>query len=128
MATAAYKAYQAVQVQSSDPKTLLIMVVEAACSFLRQAREAIEEKRWDVKHDRIVRVQEIVRQLSLALRDDVAPELADLLRKLYIHIDLVLTEANLEDDLEKLRHAEEIMTQLSTAWKQAATQLANGGG
>ena len=128
MATAAYKAYQAVQVQSSDPKTLLIMVVEAACSFLRQAREAIEEKRWDVKHDRIVRVQEIVRQLSLALRDDVAPELADLLRKLYIHIDLVLTEANLEDDLEKLRHAEEIMTQLATAWKQAATQLANGGG
>lgn len=127
MATAAYKAYQTIQVQSSDPKTLLLMVMDAACSFLRQAREAIEQKRWDVKHERIVRVQEIVRQLSLALRDDVAPELAETLRKLYIHIDLVLTEANLEDDIEKLRHAEEIMSRLAEAWRQAAEGASGGG-
>jgi len=127
LATAAYKAYQAVQVQSSDPKTLLIMVVDAACSFLRQAREAIEQRRWDVKHERIVRVQKIVRQLSLALRDDVAPELAETLRKLYIHIDLVLTEANLEDDVEKLRHVEEIMSRLAEAWRKAAEQVSSGG-
>ncbi|MBC7286547.1 MAG: flagellar export chaperone FliS [Armatimonadetes bacterium] len=126
MAATAYKAYQETQVHTSDPKTLLLLLLEASVSFIRAAREAINQRRWDVKHNNIVRVQEIVRHLSLVLRDDVAPDLAASLRKLYIHLDLVLTEANLEDSTEKLEHAEEILAALAAAWKQAAQQLPPG--
>jgi flagellin-specific chaperone FliS len=52
----------------------------------------------------------------------VAPALASRLRALYAHLDRVLTEANLEDNLEKLDYVLEISSRLEQTWKKAAEQ------
>jgi flagellar protein FliS len=118
----AHEAYRAVQVQSGDPKSLLFLVLDAALRNLTQAKKALENANWEQKHVAISRVQEILRHLSLSLNESVAPELVANLRNLYAHLDRILTEANLENDGDKLEYVQEIMSKLAQAWREAANR------
>lgn len=122
MLAAAQQAYQAVQVQSSDPKRLLLMLYEALGRDLAQAAEAMAAREYERKHDCLVRAQDILRHLAAVLRDDPSPDLADGLRTLYTHLDLVITQANVHDDAAKLEHVRGIVAQLDEAWRRAAEQ------
>ena len=113
-------AYKAVQVASSDPKMLVILLFESARRYLEQARDAIARRDFETKHKRLTLAQEIFTELQLALDDRPAPELARNLRALYAHLIRTITEANLEDSLEKLDHALHIVRMLENAWKEAA--------
>ncbi len=113
-------AYKTVQVTSSDPKMLVILLFESARRYLEQARDAIARRDFETKHRRLTLAQEIFTELQLALDDRPAPELARNLRALYAHIIRTITEANLEDSLEKLDYALDIVRKLENAWKEAA--------
>ena len=120
MAANGYRAYQAVQIHSSDPRTLVVLLFEHAVQSVRQAQEAIKQRNWERKHQQISRARQILDYLAASLDDTHAPELVSNLRALYAHLCRTLTEADLEDSLDKLTYAEEILAKLHQAWREAA--------
>lgn len=117
-----YRAYRDVDVQSSDPKMLLLMVFDHAVKCLQEAIRAIETKDWEKKRFNIARAQQVLDYLQATLDDSAAPDLAQNLRALYSHINTQLVEADLQDDIERLRYAHDIMDRLRGAWREAAAR------
>ncbi len=121
-ATSGHQAYRTVEVQSSDPRMLVVMLFQAAVRKVLRARQALGEGQWEEKHTSISRAQEILQHLSLALDETRAPELAPRLAGLYAHLDRVLAEANLDNDADKLDYVLEILTKLAEAWQEAVSR------
>ena len=120
-ATRSALAYQRVEVESADPRRLVVMLFEAAVRFLYRAQEAMGACDYEGQCEAIVRVQDILSELTCALNPD-AGEIAGQLGTLYSYIYSQLVEANLRDDQELLREITSQMEQLRDAWAEAERQ------
>jgi flagellar secretion chaperone FliS len=120
-ATRSALAYQRVDVESADPRRLVVMLFEAAVRFLYQAREAMARRDYEKQCGAIIRVQDILSELTCALDPD-AGEIAGQLRALYSYIYGQLVEANLHDDLELLGAIAGQVEQMRDAWAEAERQ------
>ena len=117
-ATRSALAYQRVEVESADPRRLVVMLFDAAVRFLHQAQGAMGRRDYEGQCEAIVRVQDILCELRCALDPD-AGEIAGQLGTLYSYMYSQLVEANLRDDLELLREITRQMEQMRDAWAEA---------
>jgi flagellar protein FliS len=124
-ATRSALAYQRIEVESASPRRLVVMLFDAAVRFLYQAQEAMGRCDYEGQCEAIVRVQDILSELTCAL-DPNAGEIAGQLGSLYSYMYSQLVEANLRDDVELLREITGQMEQMRDAWAGAERQ--EGGG
>ena len=116
------QAYQEMQVLSSDPRELVILLCQALVRNLTRAGNAMRQRDYEAKSVAIVRAQQILSELSCSLNDEVGGELAARLRDLYAHLQLQLVDVDLQDDQDKLAHVMEIATKLVEAREEALSR------
>ncbi len=96
--TAAASKYRGVQLQTSSPAQLVVMLYDGIIRFVTEAQAALEVNDRARMGDRIGRALAIVDELTATLDHKFAPELADNLTAIYGFCKRRLYEANLNLD------------------------------
>ena len=125
-ATAGLGEYKKVQVGTSEQGKLVLMLYEGAISRLEKAKEALSAGDMLGKGEHILRAQDILMELLMAL-DPSAGEIAGNLQSLYLFMYRHLNEANL---LKSQRHLEEvlrILRSLRDAWEEVVRKVSREG-
>jgi flagellar protein FliS len=112
-------AYQQMQVLSSDPRMLVLLLCQALVRNLLRARRAIESGDYEEKSLALTQASDILDELICSLRVDVGGELAQNLCALYAHLQAQLVEVDLRDDLDRLGYVDSIAGKLANAWEEA---------
>lgn len=118
MTTQGYSAYRRTQIQTSDPKQIVILLYEGAISRLGQAREAIERGDNQTRTASITRVLEIVHFLSNSLDHERGGEISANLARLYDYVRDIVSMGNIETDTAKFDEAASLLATLLEAWRQ----------
>ena len=119
--------YRKVQVGTCEQGKLIVMLYEGAISRLERAKQALRRGDMLEKGEHILRAQDILMELLMAL-DTSTGEIAKNLQSLYLFMYRHLNEANL---LKSEKHIDEVIRVLTTlcdAWKQVVHKVSREGG
>ncbi len=112
--------YQNNQILTASPEQVLIMLYDGAIRFVRQARQAIEQKNVPARTQAISKAVAIITEFSNTLDYDIGGEIAIDLGRLYDFMVRELAAVNARGDAEKLAPVENILVELREAWVEAA--------
>lgn len=114
-----YETYRRTQAQTATKGELLLMIYDGAIRFACRAREAIEEQDVMTAHSSILRVEDIVRELSVTLDRDRSSDICDGLARLYDYMLNLLVQANVKKNVEPLDEVIDMLRDLRDTWRQA---------
>jgi len=111
-------------VMSADPHQLIVMLFDAAETFIRSARLHLRQGNIPEKGKAISKAIDIINQgLLAALDQEQGGEVADNLARIYQYASNLLLRANLLNDEESLNLAERLLTDIGSAWREIGTQV-----
>lgn len=116
----AYQAYQTNSVQTASPQELSLMLYNGCLKFIKLSKKAFDEKNIEAKNTNLTKAQAIINQFRITLDMDV--ELSKDLDALYEFINEQLVKANIQNNLEALQVAEDMVLELRDTWKQMMKQ------
>lgn len=119
-----YDLYKKVEIETASNEKLVLLLLEGAIRFMTQAREALADGRLEDVHVRLVRSQDIITELNMALKMD-AGEVSRNLTNIYDFIYYKLVEANLKKEDAPITEAIRILEPIRDAWQEAMT-ISNG--
>lgn len=111
--------YRSVQVTTSSPGEVLLLLYDGLLRFVTEAAEAMKRSDRARAGERISRAHAILEELAATLDNKSAPELCDRLMGIYNFCMGRLLEANLAQDPGKLVEVDRILRPLAEAWRQA---------
>jgi len=112
-----YQSYQQNSVMTASPQELTLMLYNGCLKFIRLAKKAMVEKKFEEKNTNIIKAQKIVQELHITLNTDI--EISKSMAQLYEYINHRLIEANMKNDLEILEEVEGYVIEFRDTWKQA---------
>jgi len=115
--------YLRAKIMTARPEQLQAMLYDGAIRFTKQAREAMTAADVGATHDRLLRAQRIVLELSAGLRREVNPELCSKMAGLYNYVYRLLVDANLQKDLAKVDEALELLQYQRETWQLLMERL-----
>lgn len=118
--------YLNTQISTADRLQLVIMLYDAAISFLRQAKEKMAARDAPGKGLLIGRALDIIGELNASLNFQAGGELAVNLFHLYNFMTAHLTKANLNWDQQALEEVLGLLQQLREAWVEVAQRAKRG--
>lgn len=113
-----YGQYRQVQINTASPGKLILLLYQGAIKSLKKSIELIDRKEFGEKGDQLIKAQDIIMELNLAL-DMKAGEISDSLQQLYMYAYRKLVVANLEVDKEAIQEVIDLLENLYAAWEQA---------
>lgn len=113
----AYQAYQNNAVNTASGGELTLMLYNGCIKFIKQAMKDVEANNYEGKNTNIQKAQNIIRELLITLDSKV--EISKQFQPLYEFMLEQLTQANIENDKEKLEQVLELVTEFRDTWKQA---------
>lgn len=116
-ATNPFAPYQQNAILNARPEKLLILLLNGAVRFIRQADKALADRDLAGAHNALVRAQDILAYLRGALNPDY--EISGSLGALYDYLIEQLVQANLKKDREVLAAAARMVEELRDTWSQA---------
>ncbi|MDA0746911.1 MAG: flagellar export chaperone FliS [bacterium] len=119
--TTEYNKYKQVQIKTASPGKLILLLYQGAIGALKKASELIDQKDYGGKGDCLIKAQDIVMELNMAL-DMSAGQISASLRQLYLYIYRRLVDANMNLDKEIIREVVTILEDLYGAWEQAVQE------
>lgn len=114
----AYNIYQQNSINIESPIKLIEMLYEGILKFTSQAKRSIEEEDIEKKVHFINRASDIFTELLNVLDYDRGGEIAHYLTGLYTHQIKLLTQANVENSIEKLDIVIKVTKGLLDAWRE----------
>ena len=117
-----YSMYNQVNINSTSPNKIILMLYDACINFTKKAIEYTELN--DIKNKNIYanKAREIIVGFNDVLNMDAGGEIATNLRSLYLFLNPHLMEANWHNDTEKLNEVVKLMSNLRDAWEDAYNQ------
>jgi len=109
-------------VESSSREGLLLLLVDGAVKFVRQAQTALEKEKLDEVNECLVKAQNIFIELVVSLDID-SGEFALNIANIYQYIYNLLIEANMEKSAEKIGIALGLSEQVRDLWKDAIENM-----
>jgi flagellar protein FliS len=127
-----YNQYQNVQVTTSNPEKILIMLYDGAINFTKIAIEKLEKGDVAGKGLYIGKAHAIVAELMETLNHEVGGDISRQLQRLYNFLIDELVAANIKNSPAHLENAVRILTTMRETWVEAAEiakkeREANGG-
>lgn len=122
------KAYHKTSVETASKEKILLMLYEGCIRNLKKAKAAMEAKNYAEKGIALGKAQDIINELSNSLNFEVGGELSKQLEGLYIFIFNQTSQANIENDPNKIAHSIKLMETLYEGWKEAVEKLKGGEG
>jgi flagellar protein FliS len=111
-----YQAYKQNAMNTASPGELTLMLYNGCIKFLKQAKQAIADKKIEEKHTNIIKSQNIIRELMVSLNMDV--EVSHNMMQMYDYILNRLVEANMKNDVAILEEVEDYVVQFRDTWKE----------
>jgi flagellar protein FliS len=108
-------------VKTASQQQLLIMLVDGAIRFGKQAIEAIEAKDMARSHDRLMRMRDIVNEWVITI-DRTSPIAANLL-VLYEYLLYRIVQANMRKDRAIIEEVIQFLMELRDTWLQASRMM-----
>ena len=109
--------YRQNQILFSTPAETVLMLYDGAIKFLREAiRELVDERNLGEKAKRIEKAVNIIDYLKSCLDKDNGGEVADNFDRIYEYMLIRLTEANLNNDKNKIEEVVKLFLPLAEAW------------
>lgn len=120
------KAYQKIsvnsQLASASPHKVVQMLFGGAMERLVQAKAAMEQNNIQIKAERITKAWDIIAHLQVSLSIDDGGEIAQNLNDLYSFMLQYLTEANLENNPQKIDVVYQMLAEIKSAWDQIPSE------
>ena len=127
----AYNAYKNTNIRTASQGHLVVLLYEGAGRQLSAAADMFDAantvKARDIEkfNNCLQKAQAIITELQVSLDMDRGGEIAKNLMSLYIFFNNELMSANINRDKKKIDFVLSMMTELSDAWRQAASSTAN---
>lgn len=123
----AQNAYAASRVgDAQSPLDLVILLYDGAVERLRKATFHIGQGDMPAKLRAVNGAMAIIEELLSSLNVEEGGDVAGHLQGLYIHMLRELAEANLKNDVERMRRTEALLSELGGAWRQLRSQAQGG--
>ncbi len=111
--------YQSNEVNTADPRELVVMLYDGAIRFLEESMKHMESFRtYDKANASMLRAQDIITELMVSLDLDKGGEIAQNLLSLYSYMKSELLSANMAKDASKIKPIVKLLRELKTAWEQ----------
>jgi flagellar secretion chaperone FliS len=123
----ALASYKSVQVKTSSPGEILVMLFDGLFRFMDEAAAAIRADDRARTGDRIDRAHAILSELAATLNKAAAPELCENLEALYFFCMNRLVEANLFRDAERIAECRRVLDPVRDGFKIAVRETQGGG-
>lgn len=115
--------YRSVQVNTSSPGVLLMMLYDGLMRFLGEAATAMRGGDRARAGERISKSHAILDELNATLKPEAAPELCERLRALYLFCMSHLVRSNCEQDANMIDEVIRILKPVRDAFQQAHEQV-----
>lgn len=112
-----YQTYQNNSVLTASPEELILILYNGAIKFCNLAGEAIEENNIPKSNEYILKAQDIISELRVAL--DKKYLVAEDMDRMYEFIYHLLVQANISKDKEKLETATQFIREFRDTWREA---------
>lgn len=120
--------YRQTSVTTASRGQVLLMLYEGCIKFCKFAIEATKKKNLAEKGKYILKVQDIINELSVTLNHDVGGNVSRELERLYNFMIEQLTEANIKNDPKPLETVLKLLETLHEGWVAAVGQVNKFGG
>ena len=117
MVNSAAEAYKKQQILTATPETLTLMLYNGCLKFIKEGSDALAEKNYEAANISLQKAQNIISEFRVTLNMDY--EISHQLLPLYNYAYDRLVEGNLDDNLDAIKEATDIITELRDAWAQA---------
>ena len=116
------EAYRETQIKTANQGKLIVMLYDGAIKNLNLAIENISSghTRFDVLSKKIVRAQDIIAELMVSLDFNAGGDIAKNLFSLYLFMNRMLLEANIEKKEQPLQSVKDLLLELREAWVEVA--------
>jgi len=98
---------------------LIELLLDKAINVLEESKKLIDEKDYTGANEKIVRAQDIVMELNLALDTEKGGDIAKNLRALYNYMYRTLVEANIKKDKNMIDDVKVLLSDLLSTWREA---------
>jgi len=115
-----YTTYSRTDIQTSDPRAVVVLLYEGAIRFLNQGIDAAQRNERMEMSEYIQKAQKIVAYLNTSLDYSAGGEIAMNLGRLYNYMRDRLSEANLHCDRAKMEEVIDLFKPLLEAWREIA--------
>ncbi|MHC4885030.1 MAG: flagellar export chaperone FliS [Planctomycetota bacterium] len=123
MAPNAHDTYLRTKVMTASKEQLVLMLFDGCIRFSEVAKKGWADKDLEAAHNAMVRAQNIVLELAVALDKEKGGELAVNMAGLYNYCYRQLVDANIEHDPERVDEVIGIVRELREAWAQAMDKV-----
>ena len=117
MVNSAAEAYKKQQIMTATPEALTLMLYNGCLKFIKEGADALTEKNYEAANTSLQKAQNIISEFRVTLNMDY--EISHQLMPLYNYAYDRLVEGNLDDNLDAIKEAADIITELRDAWAQA---------
>ena len=118
--------YKQTSIKTANRGQILIMLYESAIRSLKKAMECMDRKDIPGKGAAILKVHDIVNELTNTLDFEIGGQVAKDLERLYMFMAEQLMKANLENRKEPLQQVQKLMETLLEGWRVAVEQVNRG--
>jgi flagellar protein FliS len=118
--------YLAHRVMAASPTELVRMLYEAALQRVEEALEALRSGDILRRGNSVSKAIEIIGELRLSLRREVAPAYCDTLTALYNYLQRQLIRAHAERSEKSFQEVQRLLQTLLEGWTEAMQNLAAG--
>lgn len=112
-----YQAYKSNSVNTASPGELTLMLYNGCLKFIKAAKMAMENKQIEAKNENLLKAQNIISELMVTLKMDLA--VSKKMMAMYDYINRRLIEANIKNEPAILDEAAELVAEFRDTWKQA---------
>jgi flagellar protein FliS len=113
------KEYLINRIKTASPIELVVIAYDSAINFLQQAKDDLSQNQVHEGAVRIIKSQNIIRELRRSLDKDIV-EISDNLTLLYRFMDKQLTAVQRGQSSDGLDRVIKMLSELKEAWEQVA--------
>ncbi|HNR87563.1 MAG TPA: flagellar export chaperone FliS [Spirochaetota bacterium] len=117
-----YEEYKKTEINTANQGKLIVMLYDGIVKFLGVAIDNMNPRTYDVVNANIIRAQDIITELMLALNINEGGEISNNLFNLYVYFKKRLLEANIKKDAEILTEVVTHVKELRDAWDKISAK------
>lgn len=111
-----YASYKQTEVKTKTPGELTLMLYEGCLKFIKRAEKAMDEENIQDRNTNLIKAQNIIRELMVTLNPSV--EISKQMMQMYDFILSRLIDANMKNDKQALKEAEQFVIEFRDTWKE----------
>lgn len=104
------------QVENAEPHALISLIMQHVLGNLAAAKGAISRKEIEIKNKTLSKVIGLIGELQDSLDMENGGDISINLFNLYAYMLTKVTQANIDNDLEKLTEVGLLMSEIKSAW------------